>query len=255
MKKILIIAGALVLLLGVLWLVFFLVNKKTETENKSDIKINDEIGETPTDNIKKPSEETSTADKKNYPLHENITVTFFWIGESASQDNEFISNAQSAWDGQWQKHFGGIDDPENRNGFWPKDFEPKENPFYCALPYNDFEENGQRKNEAAQIVYWANEKTWGKKESMLKNRWVKIIKNGKNVYAQWEDSGPFVYDDKNYVFGNNKPKNTVNASAGIDVSPAVRDYLDLKDIDKVDWQFVSISDVPDGPWKKIITSL
>lgn len=32
----------------------------------------------------------------------------------------------------------------------------------------------------------------------------------------------------------------------MDVSPAVRDYLGLSGIDKVDWQFVEFEDVPEG---------
>ena len=38
-------------------------------------------------------------------------------------------------------------------------------------------------------------------------------------------------------------------SAGIDVSPAVRDYLKLKGGAKVSWKFVSDASVRRGPWK------
>jgi hypothetical protein len=144
-----------------------------------------------------------------YPLHKDITVTIFWIGEEGTDENSYIPNSQSAWDSNWKDHYGGIDDPYKRNGFFPKDFTPQENPFYFALPYNDFD-------------------------------------------AQWEDVGPFEEDDVDYVFGESKPKNTIN-NAGLDVSPAVRDYLGLEDIDIIDWQFVDFKDVPDGPWTEIIT--
>jgi len=40
----------------------------------------------------------------------------------------------------------------------------------------------------------------------------------------------------------------------LDVSPAVRDFLSLSDIDVVNWQFIDFSDVPDGPWTEIITT-
>ncbi|NPA95620.1 MAG: endo alpha-1,4 polygalactosaminidase [Thermodesulfobacteria bacterium] len=40
----------------------------------------------------------------------------------------------------------------------------------------------------------------------------------------------------------------MNDNAGIDVSPAVRDYLALEDIDKVNWQFVDFDAVEPGPW-------
>ncbi|HWY34346.1 MAG TPA: polysaccharide deacetylase family protein, partial [Nitrosopumilaceae archaeon] len=42
-----------------------------------------------------------------YPLHQNITATFFWVGEPASSDNQFIDNLSSIWDDKWLAHFGG----------------------------------------------------------------------------------------------------------------------------------------------------
>ena len=36
---------------------------------------------------------------------------------------------------------------------------------------------------------------------MYKNRWIRIVKNEKIAYAQWEDVGPFNTDDKDYAFG------------------------------------------------------
>ncbi len=190
---------------------------------------------------------------ETYPLHKNITVTVFWVGEEASEDNEFIANAQSAWDDMWLEHYGGIDDPNHRNGYFPDGFIPHENPFYFALPYNDFKD-GKRKPDAYEVVYWAHEKEWGELESMCKNRWIKIIKGDRIAYAQWEDVGPFGEDDKSYVFGTALPQNQINNRAGLDVSPAVRDFLGLSDIDKIDWQFVREEDVPTGPWKMIITT-
>jgi len=188
-----------------------------------------------------------------YPLHKDITVTIFWIGEEAGQENGFIGNTMSAWDDEWMNHYGGYDDPDHRNGYFPQGFIPKENPFYFALPYNDFKD-GIRKPDAYMVVYWAWEKLWGKYESMCKNRWIRIIKGNKVVYGQWEDVGPFGEDDKNYVFGYALPQNLENKRAGLDVSPAIRDYLGLSDIDKIDWQFVREEEVPPGPWKEIITT-
>ncbi len=193
-------------------------------------------------------------DITKYPVHKNISVTCFWIGEKASEENGEIANIQSAWDDEWLLHYGGTDSPDNRDGYFPSDFIPKENPFYFALPYNDFTESGTRKNDAYNVVYWAEDKNWDEKESMCKNQWIKITKNGKIAYAQWEDAGPFGEDDYKYVFGDNLPSNQINQNAGLDVSPAVRDYLNLNDIDKVDWQFVDAKNILDGPWKKIVTT-
>ncbi|HEX2949133.1 MAG TPA: hypothetical protein VHV83_06145 [Armatimonadota bacterium] len=189
-----------------------------------------------------------------YPLHRNIMATLFWIGEEATEQNTFITNIQSCWDERWVEHYGGVDTPEQRNGYLPADFTPHENPFYIALPYNDFGDDGKRKANAQRVIPWAGEKQWGERESMCKNQWVRISKGDKVVYAQWEDSGPFIYDDIDYVFGTAEPLNQQNQHAGIDLSPAVHNYLGLHGLDRVDWQFVPASSVPDGPWKTIITS-
>jgi hypothetical protein len=50
------------------------------------------------------------------------------------------------------------------------------------------------------------------------------------------------------VFGNERPPPDVNHGAGIDVSPAVRDYLGLGSLGVVDWRFVEQAEIPAGPW-------
>ncbi len=193
-------------------------------------------------------------DSTHYPLHQNITVTIFWVGEEANEENNYIPNLQSVWDDKWLEHYGGVDDPDNRNEYHPANFTPIENPFYYALPYNDFDENGERKAEVDKVIYWSGEQEWSELESMCKNHWIKITKANKSVYAQWEDAGPFGEDDADYVFGDALPKNELNNGAGLDVSPAVRDFLSLSDIDVANWRFVDFSEVPDGPWTEIITT-
>jgi hypothetical protein len=180
--------------------------------------------------------------------HDNIIVTIFWVGEAAGPENANISNAQSAWDGNWQAHYGGYDDPNNRNGYYPAGFTPSENPFYFALPYNDLDEQGDRKGSAGNCPNTSNTISW------CKNAWIKITKGGKTAYAQWQDVGPLQEDDTAYVFGSSAPKNTWGAKAGLDVSPAVRDYLGLSDVDRAGWSFVSAGSVPGGPWKNIVTT-
>jgi hypothetical protein len=188
-----------------------------------------------------------------YPAHNGITTTVFWVGEAACAANRFSGNEQSAWDSKWLEHYGGVDDPDHRNGYFPAGFTPKENPFYCALPYGDFDEHGRRAS-AGRVIYWAGEKVWSDTESMCKNRWIGITRGSRTAYAQWEDVGPFETDDSAYVFGPSRPRNVGNDSAGLDVSPAVRDYLGLTGRDKVDWQFVPLIVVPDGPWTLIVTT-
>ncbi|HEX5456885.1 MAG TPA: polysaccharide deacetylase family protein, partial [Candidatus Nitrosotalea sp.] len=41
---------------------------------------------------------TSSLTGGKYPWHTNITTTYFWIGEPADADNQYISNTASAWD-------------------------------------------------------------------------------------------------------------------------------------------------------------
>ncbi len=187
-------------------------------------------------------------------VHSNIITTVFWVGEEAGSDNGFIPNYASAWDGEWLKHHGGIDDQELRAAGLPLLFKSRENPFYFALPLNDFDDNGVRKAALAALIPWAGSKKWGANESMLKNQWIKITANGKTAYAQWEDVGPFGEDDVGYVLGNAPPANGQLAAAGLDVSPAVQSFLGMGDVGKTTWQFVAAKDVPPGPWKTTVTT-
>lgn len=233
--------------------------EEASEENISDSKTEASEPMANTSDAGNQEEASGNSDEISVPLsygsvHSNVTATLFWVGEDSSDDNGHISNVPSAWDDEWNKSFGGVDDPKKRHGFLPAKFTPKENTFYCALPYNDFDENGERKKEVATIVPWFHEKSWSENESVCKNRWVKIMKGDKAVYAQWEDVGPFGETDKGYVFGSNKPKSSANEHAGIDLSPAATEYLGLSGEEKVSWQFVAESAVPDGPWKRTVTT-
>jgi hypothetical protein len=183
--------------------------------------------------------------------HLSIVTTFFWVGESSSGDNGGIANNSSTWDEQWQEHYGDVDDPLKRSGYLPSGFTPKENPFYIALPYSDLADDSRRPSATSCPLY-ALLKT--QPYSWCKNSWIAVRHAGKIVYAQWEDAGPFGENDTSYVFGSSKPASKVGDKAGLDVSPAVRDYLGLQDVDNCDWAFVSAENVPGGPWKQIITT-
>lgn len=179
-----------------------------------------------------------------------VITTLFWVGEKESAENAFITNVESAWDGKWLERFGGADNPEKRCGWHPCGFTPQENPFYFALPYNDLDEDGKRKKSAESIPWY---QTSQHKISILKNRWIEIMYNDKKCYAQWEDVGPFHEDDFEYVFGDQAPKNTQGVGAGLDVSPAVWGCLGLSTNEETKWRFVEESEIPNGPWKEIIT--
>jgi hypothetical protein len=185
---------------------------------------------------------------QRYPWKSNIVTTIFWIGEKPSTNNP-VPNRVSSWDTQWTKNYGGMDDPNpsHRSNYMPVNFTPGLNPFYCALPYNDKAKEGHRP-EAPYVVPWFNEAYQGPAVSTCKGRWIAIRKGNRTAYAQWEDAGPFRTDHWQYVFGNERPKPNLNKGAGLDVSPAVRDYLGLQPTDVTDWRFVEFSEVSRGPW-------
>src|SRR5581483_5165246 len=166
-----------------------------------------------------------------------------------------VPNFSSSWDLNWEQSYGGYDNPNpgsrNRN-YAPVNFVPRQNPFYVALPYNDVT-HGTTKPEAKVVIPWfrdvASSRGWSEGQSVCHNRWIAIRNHsGKVCYAQWSDCGPFRTDHWQYVFGNEKPKPNLNGGAGLDVSPAVRDYLQLSSTDVTDWKFVDALEVPNGPW-------
>jgi hypothetical protein len=177
-----------------------------------------------------------------------IATTVFWIGEQASAGNP-VSNKKSAWDSSWISSYGGTDTPisEDRLNFAPASFIPRQNPFYVALPYNDVHDS-HTKAEAAQVIPWYQGSFALDGQSVCKGRWVMIRHGNKVCYAQWEDVGPFQTDHWQYVFGDERPRPNGNRDAGLDVSPAIHDYLGLSDMDFCDWKFVDFNHVPSGPW-------
>lgn len=177
----------------------------------------------------------------------NVVATVFWVGELPSQNNP-TPNTASAWDVNWQANFGGYDHPEKRRGYLPADFTPSLNPFYIALPYNDVMAGGRHRPEASEVIPWFWEDYRGDGISVCKGRWVALHHNGRVCFAQWEDVGPFQTDHWQYVFGSETPRPNRNSAAGIDLSPAVRDYLGLKSGATVEWRFADTREVPAGPW-------
>ncbi len=185
-----------------------------------------------------------------YPWKRNIMSTVFWVGESAAPPYNPVANFKSSWDPNWVANFGGLDTPDRakRRGFIPASFIPRQNPFYVALPYNDVTK-GRHKPEAAKVIPWFRRAFVKDGKSVCKSRWVAIRVGSRVAYAQWEDCGPFRTDHWQYVFGPARPLPNLNQGAGIDVSPAVRDYLGLSGKGVVDWKFVELYEVPPGPWR------
>ncbi|QTN32960.1 hypothetical protein HZ994_11710 [Akkermansiaceae bacterium] len=177
----------------------------------------------------------------------NVVATVFWVGEQPTENNPTPNN-KSAWDQNWQENFGGYDDPNSRDGYLPKGFTPLLNPFYVALPYNDIGKDYRHRPEAAQVIPWFWERYQGEGISVCKGRWLAIHHEGRICYAQWEDVGPFETDHYQYVFGNEDARQNRNQGAGLDVSPAVRDFLGMSGKGVVEWKFVEEHEVPRGPW-------
>jgi len=185
-----------------------------------------------------------------YPWKRNIVTTVFWVGETPTKNNP-TPNHKSSWDVNWARNYGGYDnpDPAKRRNFLPAHFTPRQNPFYIALPYNDVT-RGTTKPESRKVIPWFKQAFERPGKSVVKGRWIAIKHGNRICYAQWEDCGPFRTDHWQYVFGNDRPRPNLNQGAGLDVSPAVRDYLGMKGKDVCDWKFVEARDVPPGPWTK-----
>jgi hypothetical protein len=184
-----------------------------------------------------------------YPWKNGIVTTVFWIGEPVSGNN-FTPNCSSSWDANGTRSYGGYDNPhpEARRNFMPASFVPRQNPFYVALPYNDVT-RGTTKPEARLVIPWFREAFRKEGQSVCRDRWVAVRnREGRVAYAQWSDCGPFRTDHWQYVFGMERPRPNLNQGAGLDVSPAMRDYLGLQSTDVTDWKFVDARDVPTGPW-------
>jgi hypothetical protein len=186
---------------------------------------------------------------QRYPWKMNIVTTLFWVGEETGR-NKPVHNYKSAWDFNWTANYGGTDNPEPsaRRNYIPIAFVPRQNPFYFALPYNDVT-HGQFRPEAPLVIPWFKQSYTGPGQSVCRHRWIAIRKGNRVCYAQWEDCGPFRTNHFQYVFGSERPKPNTNHGAGLNVSPAVRDYLGLAPTDVTDWQFVEVRDVAPGPWR------
>ncbi|MGC1481361.1 MAG: hypothetical protein WA771_12700 [Chthoniobacterales bacterium] len=217
-------------------------NRTSQTDKGSDTT----ASRTPGQSYKPPER-----GRDRFPWRRNIVTTTFWIGEKPTQNNP-VPNHMSSWDREWAENYGGTDTPDTseRNAeYIPESFTPGQNPFYIALPYNDKTITGH-KPEASKVIPWFNDEFESPHKSTCKGRWIAIRYEDRIAYAQWEDVGPFRTDNWEYVFGDARPSPNINNGAGLDVSPAVRDYLGMESSDVTDWKFVEFEEVPPGPWAR-----
>lgn len=192
---------------------------------------------------------------KEHRWRHKALTTQFYVGENGVD--------VSAFNMKWKEYFGGVDDPLNRkpdNVYFPNLPEIKQNPFYFALPYSDVLSSGEPKEDRKKIPWFDPNST---EKSQIKNRWIKIEYKGQACYGQWQDCGPvnsnhLTCDDYDYVFGRKeKPSHDQFA---LDISPALSYCLGMRGPgnehfnDETSWQFVSFEEVPEGPWKEVVTS-
>lgn len=204
------------------------------------------------------------AEDSPYPLHHNVLTTMFYVGELPSADNGYIDNLSSSWASDWVAAFGCVDDPNYRVGYLPANcfadgqMGPLENPFYVALPFGDYDQNGvlPQVNEIPWYQDQNGDHVYAEGGSLLKNRWVEITftnpqtQQTRTAYAQWQDVGPFRDNDGAYVWGDAESQYEV----GLDVSPAVNDYLGLSGQGHTSWRFIQADQVPDGWWRAVVTT-
>jgi hypothetical protein len=210
---------------------------------------------TPSDRTTSPSGNFPFVDypKKlthTYPWKMGIYTTMFYIGEAGSSISS-TTNYASSWDQEWMSSNHGSDNPNYRNGYAAGSHASTVNPFYVALPFNDL----VYPDKARQWLPagWHRPNKDGKPVSACKDRWVEIKTedgSGHICYAQWEDVGPLRYDHAEYVFGPERPDTLTRA--GLDVSPAVAQYLGIDGEKRATtrWRFVDDEDVPPGAWLK-----
>ena len=185
-----------------------------------------------------------------YPWKTNIVTTVFWIGEQPTENNP-VPNNKSSWDANWTSNYGGYDTPG-------------------CLVAPQLHPGLVRPAPESILLSRCRTTTLPTASSNRKPRWLfpgssNPIPSRANLSARIAGSrsakatasamrngkiaGPFRTDHFQYVFQNERPKPNLNRGAGLDVSPAVRDYLGLPPTDVTDWQFVEVRDVPPGPWR------
>lgn len=201
-----------------------------------------------------PVEAAKQPQRLLFPWRINVHSKLCWVGAPPNPPGQ-QDTVTFPWTPDRKKEFGGIDDPEPQNRFAdnvaqqfrPKAFIPKCNPFYVALPCNDLTEDQEHKPQAAMMIPWFAQIVPKPGVSVCKGRWLQIFNRQaqRSCYAQWEGCGPGSTDDWDYVFG----KSGHGPGPGIGVSPAIRDYLDIKADSSFYWRFVEERDVPFGPWK------
>ena len=117
------------------------------------------------------------------------------------------------------------------NDFFPTQMTPKQNPFYLDLPVID---------------------------RSLKNRWVQLQKDGVPVMARSRTPVRRSTTTPPTSSATPVPRTPGSTAPASTSRPALNGCLGFSQLngasDRVDWRFVEQSDVPAGPWTRIITT-
>ncbi|KAN0034996.1 hypothetical protein ACTFIV_001536 [Dictyostelium citrinum] len=156
---------------------------------------------------------------KSYTTHYNVKTILRYADNH--EDTFLWPSNQTAWDRDWKNKIGIIS--VDTCPFVKSVLIPKENTFYCVLPYNDLDQFG-RKATAYQIP-WATSSD-PDEYSILKNRWIKVTHKDAMAFCQYEDVGPQYDDDFSYVFGTSHSL-PESQYGGLAISPEVAQFLGI----------------------------
>lgn len=195
--------------------------------------------------------------------HHTVTTTIFGIGEGPRKSNGNRKMVESAWiDGKDPEtgmpmvvaKFGGVDNPFNRNkkGL-PVGFRPLHNPYYAGIPMDEFDGSNVLPGVREQSPWALEAADLSADQSLIKGRQILVRRAGRTAVLQWYDtgiinSGKPAYEE--YVFSTTDTKQP-RKKVQLKISPAAAHWLgfDVSDGNqRVEWNFVSPDDAPDGPW-------
>lgn len=139
-----------------------------------------------------------TLASKAFSWNSCVVATTFWVGEIRDPNAADGSQMFSAYDGSWYERYGGCDGDDSdgtcnteernaSNGYFPKNMESLENPFYLDLPFNDV--SNPSAFSKRHLIPWANDPGYvgnldNEGFSYMKNRWVELRLKEKTCFAQ-----------------------------------------------------------------------
>ena len=147
-------------------------------------------------------------------------------------------------------NYGGFDnpDPSRRHDYIPVIYVPRQNPFYCALPYNDVS-HGQFKPEAPMVVPWFRQAyvrtgAFGLQGPLGRDppRQPGLLRAMGRLRTFPHRSLPIRFPERAAETEPEPRRRSRCLAGGARLSRP-------RPTDVTDWQFVEVRDVPPGPWR------